>query len=80
MSSSLNSELELNEIISRLNHQITGTLARLEGLYLLYKQEGQLRDELWEAAFQQAKQETYSELECSFALCQPPYKSKLQVA
>ncbi|WKN41925.1 hypothetical protein [Tunicatimonas pelagia] len=73
-------ELALNEIVSRLNHQMTGTLARLEGLYLLYKQEGQLRDELWEAAFQQAKQETFAELNRSFALDEPVYPSPLRVA
>ncbi|MEO0330334.1 MAG: hypothetical protein AAF223_01425 [Bacteroidota bacterium] len=76
MSTSPNQELSLDEIISRLNHQMTGTIARLEGLYLLYQQEGYLRDELWEEALQQAKQETFTELKQSFAICTPA----LQVA
>jgi hypothetical protein len=73
MPSTINLQLSLHEIVSRLNHKMTGTLARLEGLYFLYKQEGQLRDELWEAAFQLGKQETSAELERSFAYCQSSY-------
>ncbi|MEM9832934.1 MAG: hypothetical protein AAF944_20040 [Bacteroidota bacterium] len=76
MPSSPNPERPLDEIISRLNHQMTGSLARLEGLYLLYQQEGYLRDELWEATLEQAKQEVFTELKKSFALCPPA----LQVA
>ena len=79
MSSSPNTEL-LSEIVSRLNHQMTGTLARLEGLYLLYKEEGQLWDDLWEATLQQAKLETFAELNRSFVLSEPVYSASLKVA
>ena len=72
---------EFHQLISNLNHKVTGSLARLEGLYLLYKKEGNLRDDLWEKAFQQARQETQRLLMQSFALSQSPQqKTPLQVA
>lgn len=73
---------EFHQLISKLNHKVTGNLARLEGLYLLYKEEGALRDDLWEKAFQQARQETQTLLMESFALAlsEAQKKTSLKVA
>lgn len=80
MSTVLNSYQELHQIVSSINHKVTGNLARLEGLYLLYKEEGVMRDDLWEEAFHQAQQETHLLLIQSFALSQSQQENPLQVA
>lgn len=60
---------QLSGIVSNLNHKVTGSLARLEGLYRLYQQEGNFRDELWERAFEDAKQQLREVLGPGFDLC-----------
>lgn len=80
MTSNAHSETSLDQVISQLNHKMTGSLARLEGLYLLYRQEGELRDDVWEQAFLQAKQETHQLLQQSFTFCQQQFEPQLKVA
>ncbi len=60
---------QIDSIVSDLNHQVTGNLARLEGLYRLYQQEGKFREDLWEQAFSDAKVQLHSSLEQGFTLC-----------
>ena len=60
---------QFSEIISSLNHKVTGSLARLEGLFHLCQQEGDLRDELWEQAFDEAKVQVGLALHQGFQLC-----------
>ena len=60
---------QLDQIVSKLNHRVTGSLTRVEGLYRLYQQEGHFRDELWEQAFTDAKVQIHELLGQSFALC-----------
>ena len=63
---------QLSGIVSNLNHKVTGNLARLEGLYRLYQQEGSFRDELWERAFEEAKDQLRDVLEQGFIICTAP--------
>ena len=60
---------QINSLVSDLNHQVTGSLARLEGLYRLYQQEGKFREDLWEQAFGEAKAQLHDSLGQGFILC-----------
>ena len=60
---------QLAAIVFNLNHKVTGSLARLEGLYLLYQQEGSFREELWEQAFEDAREQLGELLGQGFKLC-----------
>lgn len=68
MTTTVDTSDQLDRIVSTLNHKMTGSLARLEGLYLLYQQEGKLRDELWQQAFEDAKDQLCNLLGQSFTL------------
>ena len=72
MTTTTTSSDQLSGIVSNLNHKVTGSLARLEGLYRLYQQEGSFRDELWEQAFEDAKHQLKEVLGQSFSLCAAP--------
>lgn len=80
MTSNTLTNTSLEQVISQLNHKMTGSLARLEGLYLLYRQEGELRNDIWEQTLQQAKQETHQLLQLSFEFCRQHYDPQLKVA
>ena len=72
MTTTATQSAQLSGIVSNLNHKVTGSLARLEGLYRLYQQEGNFRDELWEQAFEDAKSQLREVLGQGFNLCAVP--------